>query len=89
MEDWVDAWVAELADDLLARGEASLTTCRGSVEAWLRRPGRLRKGALRLRVTGARGFSSSNGGTTRTGDGDLRDELTFLLTFEVLNLAGM
>jgi hypothetical protein len=87
----VEAWVDELTDDLLARGEASLTTCRGSVGASLRRPrgpGRLRKGELSTRVTGGAGYSST-GGATLTSGHDLREELTFYLTFEVLSLAGM
>jgi hypothetical protein len=91
VEDWVEAWVDALTDDLLARGEASLTTCRGSVGASLRRPrgpGRLRKGELSTRVTGSAGYSST-GGATLTSGRDLREELTFYLTFEVLSLAGM
>jgi hypothetical protein len=88
VEDWVSVWVDGLTDDLLARGEASLTTCRGSVEASLRRPGRRRRGELDTRVTGRRGFSSAGGAFLRDGS-DLREEITFYLTLEVLNLAGM
>lgn len=92
VEDWVAAWVDELADGLLARGEASLTTCRGSVEARLRQPGRLgrfRKGTLFTQVTGAGGDSSGSGETTLSGPDGLRDELRLYLTFTVLGLAGM
>jgi hypothetical protein len=86
--EWVSAWIRELTDGLLARGEASLTTCRGSVEASLRRPGRLRDGELRTEVTGTRGYCSS-GRAILTGGGDLREQLTLHLTFKVLNLTGM
>jgi hypothetical protein len=89
VEDWVSAWVDELTDDLLARGEGALTTCRGSVEAWLRRPGRLRQGELRTRVTGTRNGYSSTGGSTLTGGRDLRQQIGMRLTFEVVSLAGM
>lgn len=92
VEDWVAAWVDELADGLLARGEASLTTCRGSVEARLRRPprlGRFRKGTLFTHVTGAEGDASTSGETTLSGHDGLREELTLYLTFSVLGLAGM
>lgn len=78
-----------LIDDLLARGDATLTTCRGLVEPSLRRPGRLRKGELRTHLTGTRNGYSSTGGATLTSDRDLREELTLDLTFEVLSLARM
>jgi hypothetical protein len=89
VEDWVAAWVDEFADGLLARGEASLTTPRGSVDAWLRRPRRLRAGELRIQTTGARdGYSSSRGYRPVRRDDDLRSELTLHLTLAVLDLAG-
>jgi hypothetical protein len=92
VEGWVAAWVDELADGLLARGEASLTTCRGSVEARLRRPrrlGMLSKGTLFTQVTGAEGDASATGETTLSGPDRLRDELILYLTLTVLGLAGM
>lgn len=88
-EDWVAAWVDELADGLLARGEASLSTCRGSVGARLRRPGRFRRGALFTEVTGADGDASATGESTLSGPDGLREELTRYLTFAVTGLAGM
>ena len=45
VEDWVIAWVDQLAGGLMAHGTASLSTPRGSVDAWLRRPHRIRKGS--------------------------------------------
>ncbi len=89
VEDWAAAWVNDLADGLLSRGEASLTTCRGSIEVRLRRPGRLRKGALSTHVTGAGGDYSYTGDTTLTDRDGLREEVTLYLTLTVLDLAGM
>jgi hypothetical protein len=89
VEDWVDAWVEGLADELLSRGTASLTTSRGTAEARLRRPGRLREGQLTIETTGTTGRSGSTGGATILGDDDLRGEVTFYLTYAVLGLAGM
>jgi hypothetical protein len=80
--------VDELADALLARGEAALTTPRGSIQAWLRRPGRMRRGELRIQATGAEGDSgSSSSYLGRGGDDELRSELTFYLTHAVIDLA--
>jgi hypothetical protein len=90
VEDWVAGWAAELADGLLARGEAALSTPRGSVEAWLLRPGRLRDGELRIRTTGAKGgYSSSRSSLGLRGDEQLRAELTQHLSYAVLGLAAM
>jgi len=89
VEDWVSGWVNELADGVLARGEASVTTSRGTVEARLRRPGKLRKGALFVRTERHDGSAGSTGDTTITADEDLRASLTLYLTLEVLGLAGM
>ena len=92
VEDWVSAWIRDLTDDLLARGEATLTTCRGSIRASLRRPGRARNGQprngeLRTEVTGTGGRSA--GAAILNGGGDLREQVTLNLTLAVLNLAGM
>ncbi len=90
VEGWVAAWVDELADGLLARGEASLTTPRGSIEARLRRPGGPRKGELRIHASGAGGYSSgSSSYLGRGGEAELRDELTLYLTSAVTGLAAM
>jgi hypothetical protein len=89
VEEWVTAWVDELADGLLARGEASLTTPRGSIQAWLRRPGAMRGGELRIEATGARDGYGSSGSHRLQGDDELRIDLTFYLTFAVTQLAEM
>jgi hypothetical protein len=89
VEDWVTAWVDQLADGLMAGGAASLSTPRGSVDAWLRRPRGVRRGELRIEVAG-RGVS---GGSVRSGlrgdDQKLRREVHDYLTFAVLDLTGM
>jgi hypothetical protein len=89
VEDWVTAWADQLADALIARGAASLSTPRGSVEAWLRRPHGIRSGELRIEVTG----SSGSGGSVRPGlrgdDEALRREAHDYLTFALLDLTGI
>jgi hypothetical protein len=90
VEDWVAGWAAELADGLLARGEAALSTPRGSIEAWLRRPSRLHDGELRIRAIGSGGgYRGSHGHLGLRGDEQLRAELTHYLTCSVLDLAVM
>jgi hypothetical protein len=90
VEDWVAGWAAELADGLLARGEAALSTPRGSIDAWLRRPSQLRDGEMRTRATGSRGgYTCSRTHLGLRGDEQLRAELTHYLTYSVLDLAVM
>jgi hypothetical protein len=89
VEDWVTAWADRLADGLMARGTASLSTPRGSVDAWLRRPRGIRHGELRIEVAG----HSGSGGHVRhglRGDGEeLRRHVHDYLTIAVLDLTGM
>jgi len=90
VEDWVAGWASDLADGLLARGEAALSTPRGSIEAWLRRPSRMRDGELRIRATGAGGgYSRSSSHLGLREDEQLRAELTHYLSYAVLDLAVM
>jgi hypothetical protein len=89
VEDWVTAWVDQLADGLMARGEASLSTPRGSVQAWLRRPHAIFKGELRIEVTGPSGGGSSVRPGLRGSDEQLRREVEDYLTSAVLDLTGM
>jgi hypothetical protein len=89
VEDWVSGWVNELADGLLSRGEASVTTSRGTIEARLRRPRRLRAGALFIRAERHDGSAGSTGDTTITADEDLRESVTLYLTLAVIGIAGM
>jgi hypothetical protein len=89
IEDWVTAWADQLADGLMERGAASLSTPRGSVKARLRRPHGIRGGELRIEVAGR----TSSGGSVRPGlrgdDVQLRREVHDYLTVAVLDLAGM
>jgi hypothetical protein len=90
VEDWVTAWVDDLVDGLLARGEASVSTPRGSVGAQLRRPGRLRRGELRIQTAGAGDGHDTGGGYSPLDAGaDLRSELALQLTLALLDLARM
>ena len=90
VEDWVADWAADLAGGLLARGEAALSTPRGSIEAWLRRSSPLHDGELRIRATGAGGgYSSSTSHLGLRDDEQLRAELTHYLSYAVLDLAAM
>jgi hypothetical protein len=85
----VTGWADQLADGLMARGAASLSTARGSVDAWLRRPHGIRGGELRIEVTGRDGSGSSRSELLRGGDKRLRREVHDYLTSAVLDLAGM
>jgi hypothetical protein len=89
VEDWVEAWVDELADALVSRGAASLTTCRGTVEARLRPPGRLREGQLIIHTAAATGRASSTGDSAVSANDDLREQVEFQLSVAVIGLAGM
>jgi hypothetical protein len=90
VEDWVTGWADQLADGLMARGAASVSTPWGSVDAWLRRPRGIRKGELRIEVAGRNG---STGSSVRSGlhgsDEELRREAHDYLTSAVLDLAGL
>ena len=56
---WVATWVTEAVNLLLDRGEATITTPLGSVQAWLDMPGRWRAGALTTSVDSIRGGRGS------------------------------
>jgi hypothetical protein len=89
VEDWVTAWADQLADGLMARGAASLSTPRGSVNAWLRRPRGIRRGELRIDVAGPSSSGSSVRPGLRGSDEELRREAHDYLTIAVLDLTGM
>jgi hypothetical protein len=90
VEDWVAAWADDLVDGLFARGEASVSTPRGTVGAQLRRPGRLRRGELRIHTTSAGdGHATGSSYTPLDTGADLRAELTLQLTLALLDLASM
>jgi hypothetical protein len=89
VEDWVTAWVDQFADGLMTGGAASLSTPRGSVHAWLRRPHGVRRGELRIEVAGRSVSGSSVRSGLRGDDQELRREVHDYLTFAMLDLAGM
>lgn len=93
----VEAFVADLAghaaDELLAAGHAIIDTSRGTVEAWLERPKRLRlrPGSLRTRADHDDPSRGSSGGSVVLHAHDelvLRQELTAYLTLAVIGLVG-
>jgi hypothetical protein len=89
VEDRVTAWADQVADGLMAGGAASLSTPRGSVDAWLRRPRGVRRGELRIEVAGRSVSGSSVRSGLRGDDRKLRREVHDHLTFAVLDLTGM
>ena len=88
VEDWVTGWAAQLADGLMARGAAALSTPRGSVHAWLRRPTRIHKGELRIESAG-RGGTGGIRPVLRGDDENLRGDVQDYLTAALLDLAAM
>jgi hypothetical protein len=86
VEDWVASWAAQLVQDVLAHGTASLSTPRGTVEARLRRPARLRRGELRIEVTARDGGSSSSWSAIGGDEERVRRSVDLYLTQAVLDL---
>jgi hypothetical protein len=89
VEDWVTAWADQLADSLMARGAASLSTPRGSVDAWLRRPHGIGHGELRIEATGSSGRTTSTWPRLQGDDQELRRQAQHYLTFALLDLTGL
>ena len=88
VEDWVSGWADDAAARMLATGEATVTTSRGTVRAWLTRPGPGRAGSL---STESRGDSGVSGSSTRLHAGTeagLREEIRQPLTMAIIDLAG-
>jgi len=89
VEEWVATWVKEATATLLSEGEAVISTSRGAVHATLERPTRFRRGMLRTRASGDNGVSSGGGADLgHRGDEELRDDISFHLTLEVIGLVG-
>ena len=91
VEDWVASWTAEAAAELLSTGEAIITTSRGTVRAWLQRPTRLRRGALRTRSicdNSGGGWSGGHTPLSRSGEEGLRAEISQYLSHAVIGLVG-
>ncbi|MCL4414132.1 MAG: hypothetical protein M1522_05180 [Actinobacteria bacterium] len=91
VEPFVVGLVEEAITKLLATGDTVIATSRGSVEAWMARPKRLRPGSLRTRADhddSSRG-SGGGGAVLRAHDEPgLRRELSFYLTVAVIGLVG-
>jgi hypothetical protein len=86
VEDWVTTLVAEATVVLLATGEATITTSRGTVHAWLEPP---KREAARLRTTkvGDNGVGSEQAWTLRAKDDqDLHREVVSYLEQDVVNI---
>jgi hypothetical protein len=89
VEDWVDGWVAEATASLLSAGAATITTSRGTVQAWLERFPRRRRATLQTRSRGDNGVNGSSMRQLGHRDAeDLRDEIALYLTCEVIGLVG-
>lgn len=88
VEDWVTAWADQLTDDLMTGGTASLSTPRGSVRAWLGRPGRFRGGELRIETAGDGGGNRSSRSSLRGRHEGLRGQVHHYLTWALLDLTG-
>ncbi len=89
VEDWVTGWAEQAAADLLAIGEAVITTSRGTVRAWLSWAAWRRGRALRTQASGDNGVTgSSTRNLGREGDQELRREVVTYLTFELIALVG-
>jgi hypothetical protein len=82
-------WAGRAADDLLATGEATVTTCRGTVQARLARPRIGRAGTLSTESEGDNGVSGSSGSRLRADtEAGLRDEIRRPLIWAIIDLVG-
>jgi hypothetical protein len=88
-EDWVTQWVDEATERLLADGEATIATSRGTLYIHLERPRRLRRGSLQIGRIGDNGnVGSSTNYLTRQDEHALRREISIYLTLQMVNFAG-
>jgi len=89
VEDWVSGWADQAADDLLATGEATITTCRGTVRARLTRPGQLRSGWLSTESSHEDdGWGSGSTRLSRGTEQELREQIRHRLIFDITGLVG-
>ena len=89
VEDWVSAWAEQAADRLLAAGEATITTSRGTVLARLARPRPGLAGSLSTQSVADNGVSRT--GSTRLHEGTeagLRGEIRRPLIWAIIDLVG-
>ena len=89
VEDWLVRMVAAAVDELWLNGETTITTSRGTVQGWLKKPGRGRRGWLRTRSVGDNGVSGgSDLPLRRSTEQQLRDEVESHLVWDVIDLVG-
>jgi hypothetical protein len=89
IEEWVTGWVARATDQLMADGMATITSSRGTVQAWLERPGPLRHGSLRTSSLGDNGVDAgSYHPLGRRSEQELRGEVAHYLTYALIELVG-
>jgi hypothetical protein len=89
VEDWVSGWAGRAADRLLAAGEATVTTSRGTVRARLARPGPGRAGSLSTQSEGDNGVNGTSSTRLRAGtEAGLREEIRRPLIWAILDLVG-
>lgn len=89
VEDWVARWADSAVDQLLGTGDATVETSRGTVQAHLTRPTRLRAGRLQTTRTGDNGVTGGVAARIdrKTGT-ELRRVLTSYMTKDVIELVG-
>jgi hypothetical protein len=89
VEKWVSAQAELAADQLLARGAATVSTSRGTLRASLRRPDRLSRGLLLIEAVGDNGVTgSSSSPLDRRPEQDLRGEISHRLVYDIIGLVG-
>jgi len=88
VEDWLTQWVDEATQKLLTDGEATIATSKGTVQAWLERPGRFRRGSLQTRHVGDDGTGGSTTYLSRQDEHELHKEIALYLTLQVIGLVG-
>jgi hypothetical protein len=81
VEPWVTEWATALTEQVLTRGEATLTTPRGSIRSWLSGDG-----WLHTEKSDPDGTGCGSGKTILTGGAGLRAEVGDYLTDAVLGL---
>jgi hypothetical protein len=87
LEEWVQRWVDDAVDDLFRLGEATVKTSGGVLYLRMKRPSRLRDGALWIANTP----DMHNAGYSRLslgGDMDLRSVVSFYVSNAVVGLVG-
>jgi hypothetical protein len=89
LQGWLDALIADAADELLERGAVTVTTSRGNVQATLRYPISSSSRQPSLLVSHTTDYSRGSGAVILSASTDtLRGELRRTLGIEVTNLVN-